>query len=170
VTGLQDKSPRCATLPFLAGSGGDPARPAEGGLHRTVSSKRSTPTNWLPQSHGARDYIRRPPTGQGSGGRSRPESLPDLRVRWGSLNYNGYCSSRARQADRSAIHRGPTPKSAKKLVWEIERKLAEEGAPADHLLRTRRATCLAALRQGVDDHGPTASFNGWRMEDVWLDK
>jgi len=40
--------------------------------------------------------------------------------------------------------------------------------PADHLLQPR-GDLLAASRRGPDDHGHSI-YNGWPMEDVWLDK
>ena len=56
----------------------------------------------------------------------------------------------------------------RKLVWEIDRKLQEDGA-RPIIFHTQNATCLhphvRALTLMVN-----SLFNGWRMEDVWLDK
>ena len=56
----------------------------------------------------------------------------------------------------------------KKRVWEIERKLAEDGA-RPIVFYDRRATCWQPQVKGLTVM-VNSSFNGWRMEDVWLDK
>jgi len=60
------------------------------------------------------------------------------------------------------------PEKRKQLVWEIDRKLQEEGA-RPIISHNRNATCwhphVKGLRMMVN-----SLFNGWRMEDVWLDK
>ena len=62
----------------------------------------------------------------------------------------------------------PDVEKRKKLVWEIERKLAEDGAqPA--LYYTRLATCRQPYVKGLTII-VNSIYNGWRMEDVWLDK
>ena len=56
----------------------------------------------------------------------------------------------------------------KKLVWEIERKLAEDGARP--VINSNVAnTCWAPQVKGVVlQHN--SIYNGWRFEDIWLDK
>ncbi len=104
-------------------------------------------TNWLPKVM-RKDYIVGL-TGQGSG----PD--PDLSLYLiygcgGELNYNGYCSPEVDTLiDRQSIE--ADTQKRKKLVWEIERKLAEDGA-RPIIFYDRRASCWQ-LRQGVDDHG-----------------
>ena len=56
----------------------------------------------------------------------------------------------------------------KQLVWEIERKLAEDGA-RPIIFYDRRATCWQPHVKGWTVM-VNSIFNGWRMEDVWLDK
>jgi len=56
----------------------------------------------------------------------------------------------------------------KKLVWEIERKLAEDGA-RPIIFYDRRATCWQLRVKGLTIMVNSIS-NGARMEDVWLDK
>jgi peptide/nickel transport system substrate-binding protein len=55
-----------------------------------------------------------------------------------------------------------------KLVWEIERKLAEDGA-RPIIYYGRGATCWQPRVQGLTVM-VNSIVNGWRMEDVWLDK
>jgi peptide/nickel transport system substrate-binding protein len=56
----------------------------------------------------------------------------------------------------------------KELVWEIESKLAGDGArPIIYYSRT--ATCWWPQVKGVTIMS-NSIYNGWRFEDVWLDK
>jgi peptide/nickel transport system substrate-binding protein len=56
----------------------------------------------------------------------------------------------------------------KKLVWEIEKKLAEDVA-RPIILYGRAATCWQPQMKGfVLNHN--SIFNSWRFEDVWLDR
>jgi peptide/nickel transport system substrate-binding protein len=55
----------------------------------------------------------------------------------------------------------------RKLVWEVERKLAED-ASRPVLLYSRFATCMQPRLKGLTTM-TNSRFNGWRMEDVWLD-
>jgi len=52
-------------------------------------------------------------------------------------------------------------------VWEIERKLAEDGA-RPIIFYDCRATCWEPRVKGLPLMVNNI-FNGWRMEDVWLD-
>ena len=54
------------------------------------------------------------------------------------------------------------------LVLEIERKLAEDGA-RPIIYYGRGATCWQPRVQGLTVM-VNSIVNGWRMEDVWLDK
>jgi len=56
----------------------------------------------------------------------------------------------------------------KKLVWEIERKLAEDGA-RPIIFYDRRATCWQPYVKGLTIM-VNSVFSGARMEDVWLDR
>ena len=53
-------------------------------------------------------------------------------------------------------------------MWEIERKLAEDGA-RPIIFYDRRAMCWQPHVKGWTVM-VNSIFNGWRMEDVWLDK
>ncbi len=82
-------------------------------------------------------------------------------------NYTGYCSAEFdRLIDRQSVETNQEQRKA--LVWQIERKLAEDGARLI-LYYTRGGICW---RPHVKDLTVMTNsiFNGWRMEDVWLDK
>jgi peptide/nickel transport system substrate-binding protein len=120
--------------------------------------------NWLPKVM-RKDYIVGL-TGQGSG------VDPDLSLYLiygcgGELNYNGYCSLEVDTLiDRQSIE--ADTQKRKKLVWEIERKLAEDGA-RPIIFYDRRASCWQPSVRGLTIM-VNSIFNGWRIEDVWLDK
>jgi len=56
----------------------------------------------------------------------------------------------------------------KQLVWQIERKLAEDSA-RPIIFYSRDGTCRHSHVKGLTLM-VNSIFNGWRMEDVWLDK
>ena len=56
----------------------------------------------------------------------------------------------------------------KKLVWEIDKKLQEDGARPIIFPRAP-ATCMQPQVKGLTMM-VNSIYNGWRMEDVWLDK
>jgi peptide/nickel transport system substrate-binding protein len=55
-----------------------------------------------------------------------------------------------------------------KLVWEIDKKLQEDAA-RPMIFQGKSATCWQPY---VKDFTTMTNsvYNGWRMEDVWLDK
>ena len=121
-------------------------------------------TNWLPKVM-RKDYIVGL-TGQGAG--VDPDHSLNLSYRCGGeLNYNGYCSAELDELIERQSIEADTQKR-KKLVWEIERKLAEDGA-RPIIFYDRRATCWQPHVKGWTVM-VNSIFNGWRMEDVWLDK
>jgi peptide/nickel transport system substrate-binding protein len=82
-------------------------------------------------------------------------------------NYTGYCNDETdRLIDRQSIE--ADPEKRRKLVWEVERRLAED-ASRPVLLYSRFATCMQPRLKGLTTM-TNSRFNGWRMEDVWLDK
>ena len=121
-------------------------------------------TNWFPKVM-RRDYI----VGL-TGAQSGPDPDQILHLLYGcggELNYNGYCSPEVdKLIDQQSIEADQGKR--KQLVWAIERQLAEDGA-RPIIFYDRRATCWNPYVKG-----PTimvnSLFNGWRMEDVWLDK
>ena len=60
------------------------------------------------------------------------------------------------------------PKKRRELVWAIERELAED-ASRPIIFYTRAATCWHSRVKGLTMM-VNSVFNGWRMEDVWLDR
>ena len=56
----------------------------------------------------------------------------------------------------------------KKLVWEIDRKLQEDAA-RPIIFHDRAATCWQPEVKG-QTMMVNSIYNGWRMEDVWLDR
>ena len=81
-------------------------------------------------------------------------------------NYTGYCDAETdRLIDRQSME--ADPEKRRRLVWEVERKLAED-ASRPVLLYSRFATCMQPRLKGLTTM-TNSRFNGWRMEDVWLD-
>jgi len=82
-------------------------------------------------------------------------------------NYTGYCNPELDQRiDRQSME--PDRNKRKQLVWEIERKLAEDDArPIIYYLRG--ATCWHPHVKGLTIM-VNSIFNGSRFDDLWLDK
>jgi peptide/nickel transport system substrate-binding protein len=81
-------------------------------------------------------------------------------------NYTGYCNPETDALiDRQSAE--PDPEKRRKLVWDVERRLAED-ASRPVLLYSRFATCMQPRLKGLTTM-TNSRFNGWRMEDVWLD-
>jgi peptide/nickel transport system substrate-binding protein len=121
-------------------------------------------TNWLPKVM-RKDYtVGFSPVGGG------PDPDQNLYLNYGcagELNYNGYCNPAVDELiDRQSIEADQAKR--KQLVWEIERKLAEDGA-RPIIFYDRRATCWQPHVRGVTIMVNSIS-NGARMEDVWLDQ
>jgi peptide/nickel transport system substrate-binding protein len=82
-------------------------------------------------------------------------------------NPDGYCNPEIdKLVDQQSIEFDQ--KKRKQLVWEIERKLAEDGA-RPIIYHTRAATCRQPYIKGFDSM-VNSVYNGWRFEDLWLDK
>ena len=56
----------------------------------------------------------------------------------------------------------------RKLVWEIDRRLQEEGA-RPLIMHNVAATCMQPYVRGLVLPANSV-YNSWRMEDVWLDR
>ncbi len=82
-------------------------------------------------------------------------------------NYTGYCN---RELDKLIDQQSmeSDQEKRKKLVWEIERRLADDVA-RPIIFYDRSATCWQPYVKGLTIM-VNSIFNGWRMEDVWLDK
>jgi peptide/nickel transport system substrate-binding protein len=82
-------------------------------------------------------------------------------------NYTGYCSP---EVDTLIDRQSSEPDAAKRkqIVWEIERKLAEDAArPA--IFYPVSAACWQPYFKG-HTMMVNGNYNGWRLEDAWLDK
>jgi len=64
--------------------------------------------------------------------------------------------------------REPDVERRKRVLWAIERKLAEDNA-RPIIFYSVGGTCMQPYVKGVT-FMVNSIFNSWRMEDVWLDK
>ena len=81
-------------------------------------------------------------------------------------NYTGYCNPVIDKLfDQQSME--PNQEKRRKLVWEIDGKLQEDEA-RPILYHNRFATCWQPPVKGLTIM-VNSLFNGWRMEDVWLD-
>jgi peptide/nickel transport system substrate-binding protein len=86
----------------------------------------------------------------------------------GSLrNYSNYCNP-ALEKDFDAQSQERDPVKRKAMVWEIERKLAEDVA-RPVFYHTVGAGCMQPYVKNLTIM-VNSIYNGWRWEDVWLDK
>jgi peptide/nickel transport system substrate-binding protein len=120
--------------------------------------------NWLPKVL-RRDYaVALTPAGAGS---DPDQSLYLSYKCGGELNYNGYCNPEVDELiDRQSVETDQAKR--KRLIWDIEKKLAEDGA-RPIIFYDRRATCWLPQVKGFTIM-VNSIFNGARMEDVWLDR
>ena len=82
-------------------------------------------------------------------------------------NYTGYCNPEVdKLVDRQSAE--PNFDKRKTLVWEIEKRLVEDGARSV-IFYSRGATCRYPQVKGLTIM-VNSIYNGWRFEDVWLDK
>jgi peptide/nickel transport system substrate-binding protein len=101
---------------------------------------------------------------------SGPDPDPILKVFYAcgaSVNWSGYCNPEVDELiERQS--READPDRRKAVLWEIERKLAADDARPIIFYRNG-GTCRQPYVQGLTLM-VNSVFNGWRMEDVWLDK
>ena len=101
---------------------------------------------------------------------SGPDPDPAVQLFYGcgsNVNWDGYCNpemdklieQQSREAD---------PGRRKRLLWTIERKLAEDNV-RPIIFYSRGGTCEQPWVKGLTIM-VNSIFNGWRMEDVWLAK
>jgi peptide/nickel transport system substrate-binding protein len=86
----------------------------------------------------------------------------------GSLrNYSGYCNP---ELDKKFVEQSQMTDQAarKKLVWEIDKKLQEDVA-RPIVFSEIRATCMQPKVKGLTIM-VNSIYNGWKMEDLWLDQ
>ncbi|MBV9552868.1 MAG: ABC transporter substrate-binding protein, partial [Alphaproteobacteria bacterium] len=82
-------------------------------------------------------------------------------------NLTGYCDP---QTDRliDAQSMQADPEKRRSIAWEVERRLAADSS-RPVLLYSRFASCVQPRVKGLVTM-TNSRFNGWRMEDVWLDQ
>jgi peptide/nickel transport system substrate-binding protein len=82
-------------------------------------------------------------------------------------NYTGYCSPEIdKLVDRQSTE--PNFEKRKQLVWRIEKQLIEDGA-RPVIFYPRGATCRYPHVKNLTIM-VNSIYNGWRFEDLWLDK
>jgi peptide/nickel transport system substrate-binding protein len=82
-------------------------------------------------------------------------------------NYTNYCNKDIEKLfDEQSVETNIAKR--KKLVWEIDKKLQEDVA-RPIILHTRGGTCWQPYVKGITIM-VNSSYNGYRYEDVWLDK
>jgi peptide/nickel transport system substrate-binding protein len=82
-------------------------------------------------------------------------------------NDNGYCNPEVdKLVDRQSME--PDLQKRHEMVWEIERKLAQDVA-RPIIFYPRSASCWQPYVKGLTIMA-NSIYNGWRFEDVWLDK
>ncbi len=83
------------------------------------------------------------------------------------LNVTRYCNPEIdKLIDRQSME--PDREKRQRLVWEIDRRLQQDGA-RPIIFYYRAATCWQPYVKGLTIM-VNSIFNGWRMEDAWLDK
>ena len=82
-------------------------------------------------------------------------------------NYTGYCNPEVDKLIDQQSAEADTAKR-KQLVWQIERRLVEEGA-RPIIFYPRGGTCQQPYVKGLTTM-VNSIYNGYRMEDVWLDR
>jgi peptide/nickel transport system substrate-binding protein len=82
-------------------------------------------------------------------------------------NYTGYCDAAFDQmVDRQSME--ADQEKRKKLAWDIDYKLQQDMA-RPIIYHLRAATCWQPEVKGLTMMS-NSQYNGWRFEDVWLDK
>jgi len=82
-------------------------------------------------------------------------------------NYTGYCNADVdKLVDRQSSE--PNREKRQQLVWEIEKRLAEDGA-RPVIFYPRQATCRYPQVKGLTVM-VNSIYNGYRYEDLWLDR
>lgn len=101
---------------------------------------------------------------------SGPDPDPILKTTYGcggSVNRDGYCNPEVDELIEKQSGEGD-PAKRKEVLWHIERKLAEDVA-RPILFYAKGATCWQPYVKGFTQMA-NSILNGWRMEDVWLDR
>jgi peptide/nickel transport system substrate-binding protein len=101
---------------------------------------------------------------------SGPDPDPILDIFYGcgsSVNWDGYCNPEVdKLIEQQSIE--ADPERRKQVLWAIEKKLDDDSA-RPIIFYSRGGTCWQPYVKGLTIM-VNSVFNGWRMEDVWLDK
>ena len=82
-------------------------------------------------------------------------------------NYTGYCNPEVdKLIDQQSAE--ANREKRKQLVWQIDRQLQED-IVRPIIAHTRRATCWHPDVKGLTILA-NSLYNGWRFEDLWLDR
>jgi peptide/nickel transport system substrate-binding protein len=82
-------------------------------------------------------------------------------------NYTNYCNQDIMKLiDQQSMETDQAKR--RELVWEIDKRLQEDGA-RPILYHDRAAQCWQAKVKGFTMM-TNSVYNGWRMEDVWLEQ
>jgi peptide/nickel transport system substrate-binding protein len=99
-----------------------------------------------------------------------PDPDPTVQAFYGcgsNLNWDNYCNLEMDKMIEAQSREGDAAKR-KKILWTIERKLANDNVRPIIFYR-RGGTCERPYVKGLTIM-VNSIFNSWRMEDVWLDK
>ena len=157
----QDRDPRHLAL---QGPGGHPRQPAQGDLDRR-------------RRRHHRDLAVVPPVARkdyqlglnttGNGVDDPDQNYYENFSCKSERNYTGYCNPEIEKLfDVQSAE--PDIEKRKKIVWEIDRKLLEDGA-RPIIMWNRAAICMQPYVKGYVAQ-VNSVYNGFRFEDVWLDK
>ena len=82
-------------------------------------------------------------------------------------NYTGYCNT---ELEKQFVAQSEIADRDKRrhLVWDIDKHLQEDGA-RPIISHNRAATCMQLQVKGLTIM-VNSQYNGWRMEDVWLER
>ena len=82
-------------------------------------------------------------------------------------NYNGYCNPEIDTLiDQQSME--PNEETRRQLIWQIEKKLVEDDA-RPLIYFNRGGICRDPKVKGLTVM-VNSIYNGWRMEDIWLDR
>ena len=120
---------------------------------------------WFPRMM-RRDYT--VALGLGASGVDDPDQQFYQNYACGSaLNVTGYCNKAMEELfDRQSVE--ANQEKRREIVWEIDKKLQEESA-RPIIFYYSAATCRQPYVKGLTIM-VNSIYNGWRMEDVWLDR
>src|SRR5467141_2762351 len=134
----------------------------EGFRHFVASMPAPVASGWSESPGGACTHWKAPPCH----GAHPDQTFPQLYGCGSEFNRNNYCNPEVEELIARQSSEADQEKR-KQLVWQIERKLAEDDA-RPIIFYSRDGTCSHPRVKGLTLM-VNSIFNGWRMEDVWLD-